>query len=170
MKPVKDVDFRFEGELPDEVGEILLSLPLHMEKTYRHIEIGEDNVYIEGISFKVTGISYYIDNNLPARVFVTEDEYNAMSHIFALKKMQRNQGIVINARDKYGNTQTIPAYDLAIVRELGKQIYGPEGMGYELAGPASLNVPRIPGCSLDLGDNAIAVANSLPAYMDTFDR
>ncbi|MBO5702717.1 MAG: ATP-binding cassette domain-containing protein [Clostridia bacterium] len=167
MKTVGDVDFSFEGELPDEAGEVLLSLPLHMEKTYRHVAIGEDNVYIEGISFKVTGISYYIDNNLPARVFVTEDEYNTMSHIVALKKMRNNQGIYINGVDKYGNPQTIPAYDLAIVRELGKQIYVPEGMGYDLVGPASLNVPSVPGCSLDLGDDA--VAKSLPDYMDNFD-
>jgi hypothetical protein len=90
-----------------------------------------------------------------------------MSHIFALKKMPNNQGIFINARDKYGSTQTIPAYDLAIVRELGKQIYVPKDMGYDLAGPASLNVPSIPGCSLDLGDDA--VAKSLPDYMDNFD-
>jgi len=167
MKTVNEVDFSYEGELPDEAGEILLRLPIYEEKDYRHIILGEDNVYIEGISFKVTGISYYIDNNIPARAFVTEDEYKTMSHIAAFKKMQNYQGVYIYGPDKYGNTQTVPAYDLAIVREIGNRVYVPEGMGYNLTGAVTLNVPSMPGNILDLGEDALA--DKLPEYMENFD-
>ena len=158
---IKNVDFSFEGELPDETGEILLRLPLYAKEDYDGILLGEDMIYIKGISFVVTGITYYIDNNIPARAYVTAEEFDSLSKIFAYLGQGQYRGIEV-----YGDNSMMSLYEFAICREIGSKVYFHKDIGYSITGSITIKVPNSQTLLINLGNDAIA--KDVPNYLKEF--
>lgn len=167
VRDTSEVDFAYEGELPDEEGEILLCLPIYEQENYGDIVLGETEVYVSGISFKVTGISFFYDNNKPTRVFVTEEEFNSLSRLMSVINSTSFPGIMINGYDKNGGPVAFSTYDNAVSRELGDKIYVPKSMGFEMEGGVTLSLLNIKNSDIDLGEDCLA--SEIPEYLSKYD-
>ena len=158
---IENVNFSYDGELPDETGEVLLRLPLYAKEDYESVALGEDSVFIKGIRYVVTGISYYIDNNIPARAYVTEEEYDAMAKIIVFMGQSNYQGILI-----YSDEGAMSSYQYAVCREIGNKIHVPKEFGYNISGEITVGLPNMKGVSVNLGNDA--VATELPDYLNEY--
>ncbi len=164
LYPVSEYKGSFDGELPDADGEILLCLPISEKGNYSDAVLGEEVVYFSGISFTLTGISYYYDNNIPPSAYVTDSDYTSISALMAFKGSSHS--IALSGDEQIGMFM-LGTYDLAISRELGDKIYLSKSYGYEIPESAVLTLPEIPDAQIILDSERIAAR--IPESMSEFD-
>ncbi len=164
LLPVSEHSGSFEGTLPDEDGEILLRLPISEQKNYEDVILGETKVYCQSVSFTVTGISYFYDNNLDPEAYVTESDFDTMSRILAL--LQSSNQIMMNSAEGDGMF-IFSSYDISVSRELGDSIYLSKGLGYDMSGESVVSMPEIPDSEIVIA--ADKIADELPEDMRDYD-
>lgn len=165
LLPVSEHSGSFVGTLPDEEGEILLKLPISEQKNYEDVILGETKVYCQSVSFIVTGISYYYDNNLEPEAYVTESDFDTMSRLLAF--LQSSHSFTLNSTDGSDGMFMLSSYDVAVSRELGDSIYLSKGLGYDMSGEAVLSLPEIPDSEILI--SADKIADELPEDMRDYD-
>ncbi len=72
------------GTYPKEKNEILLRLPISYQPIFGKDTLLKDTVKKGGITFKVTGVSYYYDNNLTPECLFTEDGFRTATAVHYL--------------------------------------------------------------------------------------
>ena len=70
------------GKYPEKPNEIFLYLPISYSTIFGKDSIENDTVMISNVSFKVTGVKYFIDNNKPAKCLFTEDGFKVATAIY----------------------------------------------------------------------------------------
>ena len=70
------------GSYPEKANEIFLYLPISYSTIFGKDSIENDTVMINDVSFKVTGVKYFIDNNKPAKCLFTEDGFKVATAIY----------------------------------------------------------------------------------------
>lgn len=159
----------FEGTLPDEDGEILLCLPISEKKIYGDVIPGETTVYCENILFTVTGITFYLDNNIAPAAYVTASDFERVSAIRTLTNYG-GQSILINGVTENGTeVLTLNGFEYAISSELGDKIYFSKSYGYGSGyyRSAVLSVGEAEGCEIEI--NGDRIADSIPNELADYD-
>ena len=72
------------GRYPTAVDEVLLYLPISLKDDVGSRELLEDRVNISGMTLRVVGVCYFVDNNQPARVLFTEEGFRTATAIHYL--------------------------------------------------------------------------------------
>ncbi len=167
LYPVSEYKGAFDGELPDADGEILLCLPISEKENYADAVLGEDEIYFGGISYTLTGISYYYDNNITPSAYITDSDYESMSEIMAF--MSSSHSIMMSSSDQSGGMFMFGTYDLAVSRELGDKIYFSKSYGYNIGTESDmiLTLPEIPDSRIIIKNEDIA--SKLPESMKEYD-
>ncbi len=158
----------FEGSLPDEEGEVLLSLPISEKETYGDIVLGESIVYCESIGYTITGITFYYDNNIDPSIYMTESDFERLSAIRRL--VYGGPRITVNGITEKGvESLDIFSYDYAINSDLGDKVYFSKSYG-ALSGSyesAILSLGDTSGIRFEIPKENIAT--SLPESMSGYE-
>lgn len=166
LRPISEHKGSLEGSLPSKDGEIMLRLPISEKEYYDFAVLGQTRIYCQGISFTLTGISYYYDNNLTPEAYITDSDYEAMSVILAF--LGSANSIAVNVTNDTGaQSFTLSTYDLLVSRELGDRIYFSENYGYNVSGDVSVDIVEIPDSELAL--SADKLDSRLPEELKDFD-
>jgi len=165
LYPVSEYEGTFEGTLPDEDGEILLRLPISEKEEYADAILGETVVYCDDVSFVLTGISYYYDNNLPAAAYVTDEDYMLMARILAF--MNSSSSVMLNAASLGGSMFSI--HDFSICRELGDKFYFSKSFGYDMPFSEDMTIGIVGITSELLTIEAKNMATKLPDEIADYD-
>ena len=78
------------GRYPEKSNEIFLYLPISYSTIFGKDSIENDTVMINDVSFKVTGVKYFIDNNKPAKCLFTEDGFKVATAIYYMLSSANN--------------------------------------------------------------------------------
>ena len=78
------------GSYPEKANEIFLYLPISYSTIFGKDSIENDTVMINDVSFKVTGVKYFIDNNKPAKCLFTEDGFKVATAIYYMLSSANN--------------------------------------------------------------------------------
>ena len=80
----KDYGDDIVGRYPEKAGEALLRLPISYRNLFGKDELRDVKAYFGNVALKVTGVSYYLDNNIPGEILMTEDGFNEATAIYYL--------------------------------------------------------------------------------------
>ena len=78
------------GRYPEKANEVFLYLPISYRTIFGKDSIENDTVLINDVSFKVTGVKYFIDNNKPAKCLFTEDGFKVATAIYYMLSSANN--------------------------------------------------------------------------------
>ncbi len=120
MRPTYNKDYGDDiiGRYPEKVNEVFLYLPITLQPYFGKDEIENTSFVINNIDFTISGIQYYIDNNLDAEILFTEegfDLYTAMYFLSASGQMQPNIVVQKSESEEYSLGQLrgiYPAFNL----------------------------------------------------------
>ncbi len=82
----EEIDYTFKedagkliiGRYPEKSNEVLLCLPISKQLNFGMLDIAQTDVIMAGVSMKVVGLKYYIDNTQTPKAILTEDGYNML--------------------------------------------------------------------------------------------
>ena len=127
MVPVSDDGFSYEfvqvnytygedfgdkiiGRYPEKIDEVFLYLPISYKTLFGKNGIERDKVIINDLSFTVTGIKYYHDNNMPAKCMLTEEGFLTLTVVDYMISMA-STSVSLLVTDTYGDDEIrIPIY------------------------------------------------------------
>ena len=80
----KDYGNDIIGRYPEKAGEALLRLPISYRNLFGKDELRDVDVYFGRVLINVTGVSYYLDNNITPEILMTEEGFNEATAIYYL--------------------------------------------------------------------------------------
>ena len=98
------------GSYPTEKNEVFLYLPISYQDDFGKEALLIDEIKLQELPLKVTGVRYYYDNNLPAKCLFTEEGLNVITAIeYILNRSNNNCLLTLTSPDM---TQTYGLYNM----------------------------------------------------------
>lgn len=72
------------GEYPKEDNEVFLYLPIKYQPLFGENELIRDEIVLNRVALKVSGVKYFYDNNLEPKCLFTQDGFDTMTAIYYL--------------------------------------------------------------------------------------
>ena len=100
------------GRYPESAGEVFLYLPISNATLLGKDAILRDTLIMGKAQYKICGVKYFYDNNLPARALFTEDGFRTATAIYYL--MNNNGSVSASVEVKSGDSviDTMHFYDI----------------------------------------------------------
>lgn len=92
------------GRYPRRADEVLLYLPISYQPTFGKDRVKLDSIDLSGMSYKVTGVKYYYDNNLTPRCLFTSEGFRTATANFYLSY---SSYIEANVRVRIGDAERV---------------------------------------------------------------
>ncbi len=106
------------GKYPEAVNEVFLYLPITYKPIFGDKELKRDQIVMNGIELKVSGVKYYYDNNIEPRCLFTKEGFDTMSAIYYLSRQSNIVAEVTvsddeNSREQYFKlSRIVPSWDV----------------------------------------------------------
>ena len=104
------------GTYPTEKNEVFLYLPISYQDDFGKDALLIDEIKLQNLPLKVTGIRYYYDNNLPPKCLFTEDGLRTVTAIeYLLNRSNSNCLLTVSAdgiNRQYGLYGITPDFDM----------------------------------------------------------
>ena len=98
------------GRYPEKVNEVFLYLPISYRDLFGKDSLAIDTALINDVSFTVTGVKYYIDNNLTPKCLFTEEGFKVATAVYYLVSAASNSISFTVYTDDGSITEMIPIY------------------------------------------------------------
>ncbi len=95
------------GDYPSADNEVLMYVPISYTEFFGKDPADFGDVYIADLKFKVTGVKYYIDNNLTPKCALTKSGFDILTGVYYLKSGAVNITASVNVN---GTTVTQSSY------------------------------------------------------------
>lgn len=112
------------GSYPKDIDEVFLYIPIGFQETFGKDTLATDSVSIGNMTFRVSGVKYYYDNNLTPKCLFTRDGFATATSIFYLTNMgDRNMWLDVSSPSGYDLHRVelytlVPSFDID-----GKKVY-----------------------------------------------
>lgn len=105
------------GEYPKEKNEVFLYLPITYQKTFGKDEILVDEIEMNRMKLKVSGVKYYYDNNLSPECLFTKEGFETVTSVYYLLNSKVSIDVLVNVAESelQGNFQPVnivPSWDI----------------------------------------------------------
>jgi len=70
------------GEYPKEVNEVFLYLPITFKPVFGETELEYEEIVMNRVPLKVSGVKYYYDNNLDPKCLFTKEGFDTMTAVY----------------------------------------------------------------------------------------
>ena len=106
------------GSYPKDINEVLLYIPIGLQETFGKDTLATDSVSIGNMTFRVSGVKYYYDNNLTPKCLFTRDGFATATSIFYLTNMgDRNMWLDVSSPSGHSSYRVelynlIPSFDM----------------------------------------------------------
>lgn len=106
------------GEYPKADDEVFLYLPITYKPLFGEKKLEREEIELNGVKFKVSGVKYYYDNNIEPRCLFTKEGFETMTAVYYLS-MSSNISINVTVYNTSDNTsQNVTLYSALYSRDV----------------------------------------------------
>ena len=94
------------GRYPTAPNEVFLNLPISYKPLLGKDSLRVDEMFMNNLHLKITGVKYYYDNNITPKCMFTREGFDTATAMYYLYTMASNN-ITVNITNKNGSTEQI---------------------------------------------------------------
>ena len=97
------------GRYPEKAGEVFLYLPISYQPYMGKDSVKVEEIVMNSMTLRVTGVKYYYDNNLPAKCLFTEEGFRTATAVYYMNRNAKlTMSLTVQGAD--GKAETVGIY------------------------------------------------------------